>query len=289
MISRFHILSFFVIAGLYMVVAIWKLNRPENRSSREGIMQMEEKIAEEAVFWKHYNKGNELRRESQYEQAAIEYARAIKKKWKHKDALYYAGSMYLMTRDYHQAMSFWSRLKEQEPNAPRTLLQLGTLQSCMDADNPHFDLTKAEEWISEAWKLNREETGAPLLLVKLHMLQNRYADAVDLLDDLLSVNETEEQALFLSGYIQWKWENRGKAQRLLRDARLHNQQGTTKGLRGEGATKKGKAMLAEGRFCDSIETAIIRLLDSSNFDSVDNTYSNFQKELNYLRSILRIS
>jgi len=278
MISRSHIYSFLVVAALYLAVAVWKLNMPEEQNGRKHVKQMQEKAAEEAAFWKYYNRGNELRRESQYEEAASEYGKALKIKQQHKDALYYAGSMNLMVRNYDRALDLWSRLKEQEPNAPRTLLQLGTLYFCMDADNLYFNLSKAEEWISEAWNLNREETGAPLLLAKIYMLQGELSEAGDVLEDLLSVNDSNEQILFLAGYYKWRIGEEEQSQKFLRDARLNYVKDKSKGFRGEGATKAGNAILDENLHCDGIKQIINDFLVNRDEQSFREIYEAFMNE-----------
>lgn len=290
MITKAHIFSFLMILLLYAGVAIWKwtpLDRNLNEDTAD--LSVERLEAPKNHFWKFYNKATELRSRGLYKEAAEQYSRALDYNSDHKDALYYAGSMYLMTRDFEKANENWNRLLTEEPNAPRTHLQLGTLHFCMSRENPYFDLGKADQFYSEAWKLNLEETGAPLLLTKIDLLNNNLESAKELLADILSLNSTNEQALFLMGYLNWRSEDNRKAYQLLSKVRTYSKQYSGQGHSGEGATKSGNAMLLQGRFCDTFEKTISDFQNQPNADSPEAVYSSFETQMNQWRRSLSIN
>ncbi|MDZ7721103.1 MAG: hypothetical protein U5K72_19940 [Balneolaceae bacterium] len=289
MISKAHVLSFFVMILLYAGVAIWKwtpssVEYPQNSTSSS--LNTDETI--EARFWDHYNQATEYRSQQLYREASKEYSKALQLKSNHKDALYYAGSMHLMAREFEKANLKWNRLLQEEPNAPRTNLRLGTLHFCMDPKNQHFDLEKAYLYFSEAWKLNLEETGAPLLLAKIHLLNNDPLPAEELLSDILSVNSTNEEALFLMGFIKWRSGNINDSRQFLSRSKNYLNQDTDKGHLGEGATKSGNAMLLQGRFCDGFEVTFNKLLQDSSESPADEIYSDFKMKILEWRDKFRI-
>lgn len=284
MIKRIHILSLAVVVGLYVLVAIWNFTN-QNISERATIeSELKKKIAKEANFWSIYREASAYRKSRQYHKAAASYRQALTIYNDHKDALYYAGSMHLLLKEYQQAETYWVRLQVQEPNAPRTFLRLGTLHSCMDTANSYFDIDKAINRIYTAWDLNREETGAPMMLAKLHLLRSDIAVAGSLLDDIVSGNKMSEQGLFLTGYIAWKQGNTVRAESLLNKAERYYRRQKDKAERGEGATKTGRAMLSEDRFCDSFEPLINELLQRANIGTVNSIYKTVDRQLNRWRT-----
>lgn len=290
MISKSHIISFSVVILLYAGVAIWKWTPSETKflqNSKTISLNTDENL--EAQFWDHYDQATQFRSQQLYREAAEQYSEALTIKDDHKDALYYAGSMHLMAREFEEAKRKWDQLLHEEPNAPRTNLQLGTLYFCMDQKNPHFDLNKAYLYFSEAWKLNLEETGAPLLLAKIHLLNNNPEPTRDLLSDILSVNSTNEQSLFLMGFINWRSGKIKEARQFLSRSQSFLNRNTNKEHLGEGATKSGNAMLLQDRFCDGFEVAFKQLMQSSSELSADDIYSDFRMRILAWRNEFEIS
>lgn len=282
MITKAHIWSFSLLVFLYFAVGIWKYlpqgDLQKNNLSNEQNIDI--KVSKE--FWNHYQKATASRTSGDYEQAIYHYKEALKRNNKHKDALYYLGNMYLFQREFKEAEKYWLRLEELQPNTPRTQLQLGTLYFCMDNSNPLFNLEAAKKRYSYANDLNREETGAPLQLSKIAILNNNISQAKKLLDAILSADNKNYQALFLRGYIDWKRNNRQVAQkRLMRAWRIYQSLHHTE-LQGEGTTKKGaKAMLSEDLFCDSFRRSIERLMIQS-INEID--FKPFDKKISAIKN-----
>lgn len=290
MISKGHIISFSVIVLLYAGVAIWKWLPPsvENpQHSASTSLSTDESM--ETRFWDHYNRATHFRSQQLYREASKEYSEALKLKNNHKDALYYAGSMHLMLKEYRETKTYWDQLLKVEPNAPRTHLQLGTLHFCMDSDNMYLNLDEADEYISHAWQLNREETGAPLLLSKISLLKGDFSKSKRILDDLLATDASSIEALFLAGYIQWKNNNHEAAQKKLAEAQREYQMRSKKILQGEGNTETGaRAMLAGDRFCDGFEHSINKILSSGKLNDMKQTYKALSDSLEHWNTTLDI-
>lgn len=284
MISKAHIISFALMISLYLGVAIWKWTPlADDHQKSEKISR----ISAESIdtrFWNHYNHATELRSKKLYKKAAEEYSLALALNSNHKDALYYAGSMYLMASEFEKAHLQWNQLLQEEPNAPRTNLQLGTLHFCMDQENPYFDLEKAYRYFSEAWSLNLEETGAPLLLSKIHLLNNDPVAAEELLSDILSVNGTNVQALFLMGFMKWQSDEMNEARQFLSKSRGYFHKEDNKGHLGEGATKTGNAMLLNDRFCDGFEVSIKQIMQKNSDLPAAQIYTNFETNISAWRN-----
>ena len=284
MINKIHITVFAVITVLYLLVAIWKyapdfneLNDPltdEQNAARQTIVQ----------FWDVYNTATSYRVQRNYEQAADYYSKALELNSRHEDALYYLGSMHLFLRNFEKTEKYLQSLEEIIPNSPRSHLQLGTLYYCMDDSNELFNLEKAKQRFETAWELNREETGTPLLLSKIALLEQEYEKAYNLLDIVTASNTMSYQAIFLSGYINWLdgIENSGISQ--LQKAINTYQNLAYAEVQGEGTTETGaRAMLSEDRFCDPFEIEIERLLENSIQLDINTIYSVFNKTMNRWR------
>ena len=289
MITKVHIASFVTVILLYAGVAIWKWT-PYNSEADSGSENItnESSGAPENQFWDYYDQATQLRSQGLYREAAEQYSNALEINSGHKDALYYAGSMYLMARDFEQADHKWNQLLREESNAPRTHLQLGTLYFCMDQENLHFDLKKAYQYFSRAWKLNLEETGAPLLLAKIHLLNNDPDQAERLLSDILSLNTTNEQALFLMGFINWQSGKKQKARQFLSRSVAYLNRDRNSGHAGEGTTKTGNAMLLQDRFCDRFETAFKTLVQDQPGPEAGDIYPDFEKRISAWRDEFEI-
>lgn len=286
MINRAHIISFLTVLFLYLIVAVWKYSPVNQLNSNSDTGITTANTADK--FWTHFNDANELRINRKYRLASLKYDRALTYNETHKDALYYSGSTYLLLKEFDEALKRWEILYDLEPNAPRTHLQLGTLYFCMDIDNPHFDIEQAYSQISRAWSLNREETGAPILLAKISLLQNHISAANDLIQDVLAADPSNIEALFLSAYIQWIFGEYENARQLLNQAERLQHEIDSSILEGEGNTESGaRAMLSEDRYCDKIENSIESLL--FNTEISDSTFLNFTNQLSGWREEFQIN
>lgn len=285
MITRFHIGSAMVVLLLYLGVAIWKYH-PLNMTGELSTHSTGKNFSPDP-FWTHFNRANEFLREGNYDMASAEYDQALEINSMHKDALYYAGSAHLMKRSFPEALDRWERLRRLEPNAPRTQLQLGTLHSCMDPKNSHLDFGVAETFIESAWSLNREETGAPLLLAKISLLEGDTSRVRSLLDNILSTDSSNSEARFISAFVEWTSGRTDRARQQLNLAILHQRELDNRILEGEGNTESGaRAMLSEDRFCDKTEPLIRSLLHNS--ARMDSLFVIFDDQMDLWRDELKL-
>ncbi len=286
MINRFHIISFITILLLYLIVAIWKYSPVVQSNGKSDSPATSVNTVDN--FWNNFNEANKHRINREYRLASLKYDRALTYNETHKDALYYSGSTYLMLKDFDEALKRWEILYDLEPNAPRTHLQLGTLYFCMDIDNPHFDLEQAYSLISRAWSLNREETGAPILLAKISLLQNHISSANELVQDVMAADPSNIEVLFLSAYFQWTFGEYENARHLLNQAERLQHELDNSILKGEGNTETGaKAMLSKDRYCDKFENSIESLL--LNIVLSDSIFSDFTNQLGGWREEFQIN
>lgn len=276
MVKRSHILSFSLLILLYFSVGIWKyVSQGELQKSHSMKEEQNFEVKASKEFWSHFQQATASRTAGDYEKAIHHYKEALKRDGEHTDALYYLGSMYLFQREFKEAEKYWLRLEDIQENIPRTQLQLGKLYFCMDDKNPLYNIERAEKKYSYAKDLNREEIGAPLQLSKIAILDNNISEAKELLDAVLSADNTNYQALFLRGYIDWI-ENKKEAgkKRLMKAWRIHQSLGQIQ-IHGEGATKDGaRAMLSEDMFCDmfkaNIDSLMMQGINEVSYTTFDN-------------------
>jgi len=137
-------------------------------------------------FWEHYRAAGRHRIHGDLEESAVEYELALALDPVHEDALYYLGSVQLTM----------GRFAESE----RTLDQLITLSP--DSGGP-LDLQRAGWALESAWKINREQTGTPLWLGLVALLQDDLPGARKLFKYVLGSNPRSVPATYLLGYIDW--------------------------------------------------------------------------------------
>lgn len=284
MIKRIHVLILVLIGLLYLIGAGWKYGWFEQNPKTE--IQPEQKAdqpdqAKVRQFWSLYQQATNERAGGNYRQAVLNYEKALDVNPEHEDARYYLGNMQLLLHEFPLAEKNWLRLEASNPETPRTFLQLGTLYSCMAQDNTLLNYIEAEKYIRKAWSLNRTETGAPLLLAKIKMLNQDFDEARSLLENIIQTNQDNYQTSFLLGYILWKQNNkRGnknsttiKTQERFRELyqrafSIHQRLQDGKIL-GEGATKEGTAaMLSEGLFCDAFASAADSIMTYSDANAL---------------------
>lgn len=276
MVKRSHILSFSLLVLLYLSVGIWKyISQGELQKAHSVKEEQNVEVKASKEFWSHYQQATASRTTGEYEQAIYHYKEALKRDGEHTDALYYLGNMYLFQREFKQTEKYWLRLEEIQENVPRTQLQLGKLYFCTDDENLLFDLERAERKYRYAKDLNREEIGAPLQLSKIAIFDNNMSEAKELLNAVLSADNSNYQALFLRGYIDWKENKKEVAtKRLMKAWRIYQSLGHIQ-IHGEGATKKGaRAMLSEDMFCDLFQTNIDSLMKQGINEVNYNTFDN---------------
>lgn len=273
-----------LLLGMIILSSIWQMFRhQENTFSRTT--GEEALFAAEARFWKEYEEANAHRQTRNYRDALQGYQNALLERPGHKDALYYAGNLHLLLREFEEALIPWSRLLELDPDAPRTLLQLGTLYACIDSENPLLDLDRAQHYFNRAFELNREETGAMLMIIKLHLLLGQETEARMWVETLLETQPEHASATFLAGYLHWKVGQNDPATSLFDHAYSLYLRQYGAAHAGEGTTEGGVAMLEKGQFCDPFEHYITTVWQDPDWLPASRRYSDLNERLRQWQSM----
>ncbi|MDX1637320.1 MAG: tetratricopeptide repeat protein [Balneolaceae bacterium] len=234
---------FSVLGIAFLVITLFK-HIPESKPTfREGASSQESDKKNEQVveFWELYNKATDLRIGGDYQKAAEYYRRALQKNGEHLNAIYYLGSMELTLGHFEKAEKRWHSLIEQNPASARGHVQLGTIYSCRRPENSLFDLTKAARHFEKAFSLNREITGPLLQLAKIDILNRRFDDAEERLQEVTQSNFRSLEGYFLRGYMAWKAGMESEAKNYLNNS-LSIAEGSEKFANvGEGDTNSGEA------------------------------------------------
>lgn len=238
-------------------------------------------------FWDHYNRASEYQINGDYENAEFHYEQALRINDEHEGSLYQLGNARLLLREFKDAEKSWLKLTGMNPRSARAWLQLGTLYFCRDEHNQLFDLSSARQSFRKAHDLNREETGPPLHLAKIALLEGDLEEAERYTDIVLGQNFMSYQALFLKGYLEWLKGNRGSSNEKIVEAHELFQNFNETRLVGEGATKTGaRPMLSEDMYCDFIGDRIEQLLESMDESNpeiqADQNFQRFDKSLEEL-------
>lgn len=267
--------SMAVIAVLFFGVFVWK----NSALFSEGVSGSDRKkrdISQEEQFWRFMNAGDEYRLNGDYKKAEVSYSKALEIKENHAGALYYLGNVQLFLRDFQNAEKKWRQIVENDPLVARAWLQLGKVYFCMDSDNIFYDPAEAERYFQKAAALNRENTGPPLLLAKIAVLNNDYQSAEEYLNGIVAQNFKSFEGRFLKGFVDWKMERTEPAITALNhaiDIFLRNNQIK---MAGEGATKSGSnPMLAEEKFCDFFGREIHSLMEAADQMTQEDIYQQF--------------
>jgi tetratricopeptide (TPR) repeat protein len=282
--GKTHIITLIIIAAMYAFVGIWKYGALIFEQEHQHDMQTASDREEILQFWTAYNKATTYRSQRDYYQAASYYAKALEINDSHEDALYYMASMHLLLKNFEETEKFLLKLEKKQPNTPRAHLQLGVLYSCMDSSNTLFNLQESKNRFDSAWRLNREETGTPLKLSKIYLLQNETEAVKPLLDVVITANKMSYQAMFLDGYVYWKNGNEQQAMGIFNSAMNLYQSLEYTEIQGEGATQAGsRAMLSEDRYCDGFESHIQSLLSGQITITGYTVYEMFDEQLSAWR------
>lgn len=272
---------------LIFVGAVWRWVQYEERPDIHTNSEKSRYVAE-ARFWRAYEEANASRRKGDYSKALSGYLTALDQRPNHKDALYYAGSLHLLLKQFEHALVYWNRLLELEPDAPRTLLQLGTLHACIAPENPLLDLNQALQFYNRAFELNREETGSMMMIAKLHLILGLREEARSWVRPILQTQPKHATATFLDGYILWKSDQ-------IQEAASHynasqslfiRQYGTT--FAGEGTTESGSAMLDGSQFCDPFEIFISDVWQDPDWKSAQQRFKELNDKILEWRSLAKV-
>lgn len=222
------------------------------------------------------NTGDEHRLNGNYKKAGASYTKALEIKENHAGALYYLGNVQLFMRDFPNAEQNWRRIVENDPITARAWLQLGKVYFCMDSENRFYDPAEAQGYFQKAAALNRENTGPPLHLAKISILNDDYDSAEAYLEGIVAQNFKSYEGLFLKGFVDWKRNQKESALTELNKAfEIFSNNNQIK-MAGEGATKSGSnPMLAEEKFCDFFGKEIQALMIKADQSTREEIYQNF--------------
>lgn len=280
-VKSLHIIILIIIAVLFLITGIWKNSSIFSDEDPEYNSNTGRDLTDAAAFWDYYKRASDFLNEALYDSAAVYYENALQYNEDHEGALYYLGNARLFLKDFESAKLKWEKLARINPNSARARLQLGTLYFCMDEGNALYDPAIAEDHFHEASSLNREETGPPLHLSKIAILNSDLNQASNYLDVVLASNFMSYQALFLRGYIEWKTGERSDSfENFTESLQLHKTI-TEVTMAGEGATSSGfRPMLSEDMFCDFFGNRIEELLTDQSINNHESVYQKFDYNVN---------
>lgn len=233
-------------------------------------------ISREEQFWAFMNAGDEFRLNGDYKNAEVSYSKALQIKENHAGALYYLGNVQLFMHDFSNAEKNWRQIVENDTIVARAWLQLGKVYFCKDSANPFYNPAEAEEYFQKAAALNRENTGPPLHLAKIAILNNDYQSAEEYLEGIVAQNFKSYEGMFLKGFVDWKMNRTESAMTSLANSVQTFSKNNQIKMAGEGATKSGSnPMLAEEKFCDFFGMEIQGLMRAGDQSTREDIYQNF--------------
>jgi tetratricopeptide (TPR) repeat protein len=189
------------------------------------------------AFWAIYQQATEEKQARQWEEAARDYRKALELDPQHWDSLYYLGNALMELRRYEEAERAYARLAASDPQAARAYSALGALYSNPNATGL-FDLRKAEQEYTRAWRANADESGSVLRLGEVAVAAGEMARAQEYLQAAGRTNFKSVSAHFLQGYLAWKAGQRERARTLFaRSIELTKVSKPPAGVLGEGDTR----------------------------------------------------
>lgn len=285
--NKLHQIILLILILMFLLAGLWK----------SGVLEPEHQVVEATVeerdrscvmeFWDHYNRATDFQNERGYENAAIYYEKALQINDEHEGSWYELGNMKLLLREFEEAEKSWLELVRINPRSARARMQLGTLYFCRDEKNRLFNPESAKEYFKKAHDLNREETGPPLHLAKIAILEGDFDEAENYTNVVLVQNFMSYQAIFLKGYIEWLKGIRESSEEKISEAYELYQTINQIRIVGEGATKSGsRPMLSEDMYCDFVGDRIEQLLESMDESNpeiqADQNFQRFDKSLEEL-------
>jgi enediyne biosynthesis protein E4 len=124
---------------------------------------------------------------------------------KHEDSLNYFGQGLNVQGKPDEAIEVFERLTRINPVSHRGFRQLGFLRA--RAAKTQSDLSLAQTALERAYAINSEETGVPLLLGELHLMQGDFKKASQRFAAVCRSNPRSVEGFFLQAYISWKSSN----------------------------------------------------------------------------------
>jgi tetratricopeptide (TPR) repeat protein len=168
-------------------------------------------------FWDMRREVARAIREQKWDEAVLVLDRMLALDPRHEDALYERGNCLLELGRYREAKSSWEELLRVNPGATRAWTQIGGLHALPDAEDL-FDLDRACRILSDAFKVNPEQSGALILWGEAAVASGNLIEAERVLSSAYRLNPQATSSLLLGGYVAWKRGDRRTAEELLKRA-----------------------------------------------------------------------
>ena len=252
---------------------------PESTESRDEAVE-KERIRQ---FWTLHREASDLRTAGDYEGAIARYVAALAIDPEHEDALYYVSNAYLELRRLRDAEATLNRLVRAHPTSSRGHSRLGDVHLCF-ANEELFDLPAAEAAFRSARRVNREETGPMLRLAELLVIDDRLAEAKELLEAITRTNFESIEGHYLLGFVHWRTGAIAEAGAAYDHAMtlVHAKEPSTKVI-GEGDRKDGAAIRpGEQLTCPVVQDMLHDLVAGAT--GLEASYVSVQNKIENLRS-----
>ncbi|MCP4660400.1 MAG: tetratricopeptide repeat protein [bacterium] len=197
--------------------AVWELTEGDPVARR---LSVAEKLSDKEriiAFWdKHRAAMRAMKRDGDIPLATQLFREALALDPVHEDAHYYLGNCLANQGQVEEALAEFRQLGEINPQSHRAFRQWGTLRAV--AARSAADLEAAEEALEKALAINKEETGALLVLGELALMRGDEELAEQRLEWACRTNPRAVGGFFLRAYLAWKRGDRDQVRKLLRDA-----------------------------------------------------------------------
>jgi tetratricopeptide (TPR) repeat protein len=134
--------------------------------------------------------------------AAALFAQALELNPEHEDSRYYLANCLAVQGEIDEAMEHLERLMEINPMSHRAFKQWGVMRA-MTARTSQ-DLEAANRALERSLEINKEETGAILVLGELALMQGDDDLALQRFEWNTGTNPRSTGGFFLQGYLAWR-------------------------------------------------------------------------------------
>ncbi len=212
-------------------------------------------------FWESYRRATRLRLADSADAAIEALTEALAIDSGHEDALYYLGHLQFAADRFGEAESAWLRLVAVNPHSARGALQLGLLYACPDR-REFFRPADARARLTRALAINQEETGPPLRLGLLDVVERHDAAARQRFEAVLRSHPESREAHVFSAFVAWRAGHDSLAgHHVVAARRADTDRPPPAGVRGEGDTRSGQRYWTATTACPSLDRALEALMD----------------------------
>jgi tetratricopeptide (TPR) repeat protein len=209
-----------IVEGDPVARAIVRQSPPHAPSVAETAPAKRELSARERqiAFWEKFRAGMQaLKADRDCPKAITLLREALSYDPAHEDGLYYLGNCLAAQGDVAGALAQYEQITQRNAQSHRGFARWGTLRAITAGSAG--DLTRAEQALDQAYRLNPEETGALLSLGEVALMRGRRAVAQQRLTSVCQTNARATGAFFLLGYLRWTQGDTAGARHHLQDAR----------------------------------------------------------------------